>query len=42
VIVEVFVAQSQPVDPLRQHLLHGVVNKYLLAVVIKALGQRLG
>jgi len=27
-IVDVFVAQSQPEDPLRQHLLHGVVNKY--------------
>jgi hypothetical protein len=40
VITEVFVAQSQPVAPLRQQLLHGVINQYLLSVIFKALGQR--
>ncbi len=42
VIVEVFIAQSQPVDPLSQHLLHGMVNIYLLTVVLKALRQGQG
>jgi hypothetical protein len=41
-IVNVFAAKSQPEDALRQHLLHGVANKYLLPVVCKALGQGLG
>jgi hypothetical protein len=42
VIVDVFVAQCQPIDPLGQHLRHRVINKYLLALVFKTLGQRQG
>ena len=41
-IIEVFVAQRQPVDALSQQLPHRVVHKYLLPLVLKALGQRLG
>ena len=42
VIVEVFVTQGQPKNPLRQQLAHRVIHKHLLAVVAKTLGQVVG
>lgn len=42
VIVDVFVAQCQSVDPLGQHLRRRVADKDLRAVVFKALGQTQG
>ena len=41
-IIEIFVAQRQPINPLRQQLLHRVIDKNLVANIIEALGQRLG
>jgi len=42
VIVEIFVAERQAIDPLRQQLRQRVIDKPLVAVVGKAGGQRAG
>ena len=41
-IIEIFVAQRQPINPLGQQFLHRVIDKNLVANIVEALGQRLG
>jgi hypothetical protein len=40
VIVEVFVAQGQPFEPLRQEFFQPVLDKAWVALIVEALGQR--
>src|SRR5437899_11651711 len=42
VIVEIFITPCQPIEPLGQQLLEGVVNKALIASIGKTTSQRAG